>query len=85
MHWVVDDYNVIRRIPERADRETWEGLAASRVLELWLVERPRPGQHARGNQETTRRPRAPSTAPGPGDAGAAGTGGHVRGARGGSP
>ena len=30
MHWVVDGYNVIRRIPELADRETREGLAAGR-------------------------------------------------------
>jgi predicted RNA-binding protein with PIN domain len=30
MHWVVDGYNVIRRIPELADREAQEGLAAGR-------------------------------------------------------
>jgi hypothetical protein len=30
MHWVVDGYNVIRRIAELADRETQEGLAGSR-------------------------------------------------------
>jgi predicted RNA-binding protein with PIN domain len=30
MHWVVDGYNVIRRIPELADRENQEGLAAGR-------------------------------------------------------
>jgi predicted RNA-binding protein with PIN domain len=30
MHWLVDGYNVIRRIPELADREAQDGLAVGR-------------------------------------------------------